>query len=632
MTSLRHRLTLPVLLVVVTMVSCYSWFIYERLASELERQFLLRGQLLLKSMVYALEMEHHEEDLPRVIQSFASEKGVKDIVVVAGSPLIIKAANPPSWLNASLENLPKEMQGHLLDAIQGKKEVTHFIRQEEFSLHLARPLLLFSNDSQGPQPGALLVKLQAITMQSELAAMKYAMMGTLLTMASFSMALIWLLLRRNVFIPLQTLISAMSRRAQGDFNAYAPLSSQDEIGQMAFAYNDMLDALASYETTLLEEKERAEQLLTTLQDSEEQFRISFENAPFGMCLVGLDQKIQKTNAAFCRLANRGEEALLGAHFFAVMSYEEALTTTEAPDLEKIAATPFRMEMGFSHSDSPCQWAEVGLSLVRDGRGYPRFYIVQIQDVTSRKSAEQEILHRLEVEKAVCLSSQELISRRHPIHTISLSALALAIGADRACIFKISPNDSIPKVLDHWHHPDLPPCPCHNKQDERYEWLLSHFTHKQFGGGIMINHVPSLPDSQAEKSFLVKQGILGWICLPIRYSKGELRGFIAFDRITKTQSWQEEDFSAIQVAADLLGGHWERLETEEEKLTIQERAMRTSHLASLGMLSAGVAHEINNPNNLIMFNAPLLGKFWDGVIPILEDKRQREGSFTLGGLP
>jgi len=43
----------------------------------------------------------------------------------------------------------------------------------------------------------------------------------------------------------------------------------------------------------------------------------------------------------------------------------------------------------------------------------------------------------------------------------------------------------------------------------------------------------------------------------------------------------------------------------EKVTVQAEAMRASHLASLGELAAGVAHEINNPVNGIINYAQIL---------------------------
>ncbi len=70
-------------------------------------------------------------------------------------------------------------------------------------------------------------------------------------------------------------------------------------------------------------------------------------------------------------------------------------------------------------------------------------------------------------------------------------------------------------------------------------------------------------------------------------------------------------------------------TENRKL--QWQAIRSARLASLGVLSAGIAHEINNPNHAILANAPLLARIWQDALPILNEYEQEQGSFLLAGL-
>jgi len=69
---------------------------------------------------------------------------------------------------------------------------------------------------------------------------------------------------------------------------------------------------------------------------------------------------------------------------------------------------------------------------------------------------------------------------------------------------------------------------------------------------------------------------------------------------------------------------------EELRKKQELLIQTDKMKSLGTLVAGVAHEINNPNNFIMTNAPLLNRIWTNVIPILDDHYERSGDFALSG--
>jgi signal transduction histidine kinase len=70
-------------------------------------------------------------------------------------------------------------------------------------------------------------------------------------------------------------------------------------------------------------------------------------------------------------------------------------------------------------------------------------------------------------------------------------------------------------------------------------------------------------------------------------------------------------------------------TENRKL--QWQAIRSARLASLGVLSAGIAHEINNPNHAILANAFLLARIWQDALPILNEYEQEQGSFMLAGL-
>ncbi|SEA72969.1 PAS fold-containing protein [Desulfuromusa kysingii] len=69
----------------------------------------------------------------------------------------------------------------------------------------------------------------------------------------------------------------------------------------------------------------------------------------------------------------------------------------------------------------------------------------------------------------------------------------------------------------------------------------------------------------------------------------------------------------------------------EKLKLAEEAATASRLASLGELSAGVAHEINNPIAMILLNVPVLQQAFDAGIPILEQHCREHGDFELGGM-
>jgi signal transduction histidine kinase len=46
----------------------------------------------------------------------------------------------------------------------------------------------------------------------------------------------------------------------------------------------------------------------------------------------------------------------------------------------------------------------------------------------------------------------------------------------------------------------------------------------------------------------------------------------------------------------------------------------------------VAHEINNPNQVVLMNSRVLAQAWDDAVGNLDDYAQEHGAFSLGGLP
>jgi polar amino acid transport system substrate-binding protein len=76
---------------------------------------------------------------------------------------------------------------------------------------------------------------------------------------------------------------------------------------------------------------------------------------------------------------------------------------------------------------------------------------------------------------------------------------------------------------------------------------------------------------------------------------------------------------------------ERRRTEEELRKNHEQLLQAAKMAALGVLVSGVAHEINNPNGLILLDLQLLKDVLEDAEPILDEHGRRHGDFTLGNL-
>ncbi len=152
--------------------------------------------------------------------------------------------------------------------------------------------------------------------------------------------------------------------------------------------------------------------------------------------------------------------------------------------------------------------------------------------------------------------------------------------------------------------------------------------------LMNRSIPTLPAERAvghNSLALMPRDFRKWFRKALKkvFHKGATRQFqySADDgtywegRIAPIFSSERQVTAAMVIAGDVT-----------EKRNLEEQALRNARLASIGVLAAGVAHEINNPNNAIQFNASLVSRAWRDITPILREYFEENGDFALGGLP
>jgi PAS domain S-box-containing protein len=125
-------------------------------------------------------------------------------------------------------------------------------------------------------------------------------------------------------------------------------------------------------------------------DFEDHFRSVFEQAPFSMCVSGLDGRITQTNAAFCRMLGYSEQEMLG-RFWEELIHPDDRELTEFFELTDGCS---EVEQRFLHRSGAVVWTRTKIHVVRADCGASVVgHVIYVEDITERKHAD-EVQHSL----------------------------------------------------------------------------------------------------------------------------------------------------------------------------------------------------------------------------------------------
>ena len=131
-------------------------------------------------------------------------------------------------------------------------------------------------------------------------------------------------------------------------------------------------------------------LLAEIRVGEERFARGFDNAPYGMALVGLDGRLLRTNAALAALSARTLEELAASNLRDLVHPDDV--DRAFGELEALAegrARVVHLVVRGLRGDARVVWSEITATAVPDGRGHVEHVHAQIVDITERRRAERE---------------------------------------------------------------------------------------------------------------------------------------------------------------------------------------------------------------------------------------------------
>jgi PAS domain S-box-containing protein len=315
--------------------------------------------------------------------------------------------------------------GLLIDAIDGKSsaEITETVFDSRDVLAVYRPI---EYQPRSYRAWGLIAKIDAAEAYAPLVQLRQTLLSlcaAILVVGLFGAVL----LARQFTQPLQALSKAVGQVAAGDYQSRVAVTSRDEFGVLASAFNQMTDQLA--QTTANQEQwleERTAQLVV----SQQRYRTLVEHSPEAIVVFDtIEQRFVDANRNAERLFELSREEL-------AFKNPAALSPPTQPDgRESEAAAREFVQAALAGSQPIFDWLHRSASgreipcevrLVRlpdDGKSLIRASIV---DVTWRKHIEEELrLAKERAEGADRAKSEFLANMSHEIRTPMNGVIGMA---------------------------------------------------------------------------------------------------------------------------------------------------------------------------------------------------------------
>ena len=319
----------------------------------------------------------------------------------------------------------------------------------------------------------------------------------------------------------------------------------------------------------------------TLRESEERFRSAFDYAAIGKALVALDGRMLQVNRALCQILGYSESELLATIFQTTTHRDELKGDIEYMNQLLDGVIPsYQREKRYIHKSGQVVWVLESVSVVRDIRGKPVYFIAQTEDISRRKKVEsekQKLLHDL-VERV-----KELTVLHHTARLLQDERRTTAEVLQE--IVTILPQG--------WQYPELTAA----------RILFDGAEYKT------PNFFPTPWRQHAEFTTVGgKRGAVEILYLEEKPSEAE-------------GPFQAEERNLINSLAEMLRSHLDRKEAEAEVAQVTKELVernkelwrlqgeigRVERLASVGRITGIIAHELGTPLNSVLGYIALLGQ-------------------------
>ncbi|MGA9405881.1 MAG: PAS domain S-box protein, partial [Bacteroidota bacterium] len=146
-----------------------------------------------------------------------------------------------------------------------------------------------------------------------------------------------------------------------------------------------------------------------LQESEERFRLAFENTNIGACLTSLEGRLLKVNNALCEMLGYTREELEQMSVSDITHQDDkSLSLNLIEHAQRGGEEKINLDKRYIRKLGDIIWANVSSSLIRDSNRNPQYFITHIRNITEGKHGEEMLKQALEWQEAIFEGSRDSI--------------------------------------------------------------------------------------------------------------------------------------------------------------------------------------------------------------------------------
>ena len=286
--------------------------------------------------------------------------------------------------------------------------------------------------------------------------------------------------------------------------------------------------------TLATDITNRKQVENTLRESEERFRLAFENANVGVCMVDMEGKLIRVNKQMCQIFGYSQDVLEKMTVYDIAHPDDINVSPEFIEHSlsgEVEVSTF--EKRYFHKEGHIIWGRVSSSLVKDADGAPDYLISHVQDITQRHRAEAALKTSESRATALLEAIPDMMFR------INRDGVFLDYRADRLAMYA----QDVDTIIGKKNRDLMPPS------------------------------FADLVDRKIAQTLATEQMQTFEYELPVAE-----RGLVQYEaRMVKSGADE-----VIAIVRDI---------TEKRKL--EEEHLKANKMESLGLLAGGIAHDFNN---------------------------------------